>query len=304
MEEARLITRQEAADMLNVSFQTISNYIEKGIIRAHRIPERKRRVFIDRNSIVALLDNYEDLEEMRRAVEDLTKELAEERDMLCSEVSEVMAMRDSLGRRVPKKQMSFIVRTLNDMAYDMELLVSREHDVLDGVISGKDYRDLARMFDVSEATISLVFLRAMRKLATLQSYPRVHAEYKRLLKENGMLRDLVRQYEQDGRHKTIDIDEVLDSPSPVPEYTFRKLFYVFDTKLVNERLSVRALGALRFAEVETVEQLVSMTKEELLQIRNLGRKTMSELDEYVCGLGLSFGMDTKEMRRLKVKSEE
>ena len=34
---ARLITRQEAARLLDVSTQTVSNWIEKGYIKAHML---------------------------------------------------------------------------------------------------------------------------------------------------------------------------------------------------------------------------------------------------------------------------
>ena len=56
-------------------------------------------------------------------------------------------------------------------------------------------------------------------------------------------------------------------------------------------LSVRALNCLKAAEVDTLGDLVSFTKSDLMKFRNFGKKSLTELDELVEGKGLTFGMD-------------
>ena len=63
------------------------------------------------------------------------------------------------------------------------------------------------------------------------------------------------------------------------------------TKLVDMDLSVRALNCLKSADVETLGELVVFNKTDLLKFRNFGRKSLTELDELLAGLNLSFGMD-------------
>ncbi len=63
------------------------------------------------------------------------------------------------------------------------------------------------------------------------------------------------------------------------------------TKLVDMDLSVRALNCLKSAEVETLGDLVKFNKTDLLKFRNFGKKSLSELEELLTGLGLHFGMD-------------
>ncbi|MBQ4139380.1 MAG: DNA-directed RNA polymerase subunit alpha [Muribaculaceae bacterium] len=63
------------------------------------------------------------------------------------------------------------------------------------------------------------------------------------------------------------------------------------SKLVDMDLSVRALNCLKSAEVETLGELVVFNKTDLLKFRNFGKKSLSELEELLAGLGLSFGMD-------------
>lgn len=63
------------------------------------------------------------------------------------------------------------------------------------------------------------------------------------------------------------------------------------TKLVDMDLSVRALNCLKAAEVETLGDLVTYTKSDLMKFRNFGKKSLTELDELVENKGLHFGMD-------------
>ena len=63
------------------------------------------------------------------------------------------------------------------------------------------------------------------------------------------------------------------------------------TKLVDMDLSVRALNCLKSADVETLGELVVFNKTDLLKFRNFGKKSLTELDELLANLNLSFGMD-------------
>ncbi len=68
------------------------------------------------------------------------------------------------------------------------------------------------------------------------------------------------------------------------------------TKLVDMDLSVRALNCLKAAEVDTLGDLVTFTKSDLMKFRNFGKKSLTELDELVEGKGLHFGMDISKYK--------
>jgi len=63
------------------------------------------------------------------------------------------------------------------------------------------------------------------------------------------------------------------------------------TKLVDMDLSVRALNCLKAAEVETLAELVTFNKNDLLKFRNFGKKSLAELEELVKAKNLHFGMN-------------
>lgn len=68
------------------------------------------------------------------------------------------------------------------------------------------------------------------------------------------------------------------------------------TKLVDMDLSVRALNCLKAADIETLGDLVSYNKNDLLKFRNFGKKSLTELEELVDSKGLTFGMNTSKYK--------
>ena len=68
------------------------------------------------------------------------------------------------------------------------------------------------------------------------------------------------------------------------------------TKLVDMSLSVRALNCLKAANVETLGELVQFNKNDLLKFRNFGKKSLTELDDLLDSLNLSFGTDISKYK--------
>ena len=68
------------------------------------------------------------------------------------------------------------------------------------------------------------------------------------------------------------------------------------TKLTDMNLSVRALNCLKAAEVDTLGELVQFNKTDLLKFRNFGKKSLTELDDLLESLNLSFGTDISKYK--------
>ncbi len=62
-------------------------------------------------------------------------------------------------------------------------------------------------------------------------------------------------------------------------------------KLIDLDLSVRALNCLKAADVDTLGELVVFNRNDLLKFRNFGKKSLTELDELLANMNISFGMD-------------
>ena len=88
---------------------------------------------------------------------------------------------------------------------------------------------------------------------------------------------------------TLEADEIAQSETYDEESLHMR--QLLKTRLIDMDLSVRALNCLKAAEVDTLGDLVSFNKNDLMKFRNFGRKSLTELEELVILKGLSFGMD-------------
>ena len=93
---------------------------------------------------------------------------------------------------------------------------------------------------------------------------------------------------------TLESDEIAQTEAYDEESLHMR--QLLKTKLIDMDLSVRALNCLKAAEVDTLGDLVSFNKNDLMKFRNFGRKSLTELEELVILKGLSFGMDLSKYK--------
>jgi len=94
----------------------------------------------------------------------------------------------------------------------------------------------------------------------------------------------------------ITIEAKPKTPTEEFDETSLHLRQLLKSKLTDMDLSVRALNCLKAADVETLADLVSFGKGDLLKFRNFGKKSLSELEELVRLKGLTFGMNVAKYK--------
>ncbi len=93
---------------------------------------------------------------------------------------------------------------------------------------------------------------------------------------------------------TLEADEIAQTETYDEESLHMR--QLLKTRLIDMDLSVRALNCLKAAEVDTLGDLVSFNKNDLMKFRNFGKKSLTELDELVNIKGLTFGMDLSKYK--------
>ena len=93
---------------------------------------------------------------------------------------------------------------------------------------------------------------------------------------------------------TLEADEIAQTETYDEESLHMR--QLLKTKLVDMDLSVRALNCLKAAEVDTLGDLVSFNKNDLMKFRNFGKKSLTELEELVNIKGLNFGMNLSKYK--------
>ena len=94
----------------------------------------------------------------------------------------------------------------------------------------------------------------------------------------------------------ITVDDAPDADNEEFDEEVLHMRQLLKTKLVELNLSVRALNCLKAADVETLGELVQYNKNDLLKFRNFGRKSLTELDDLLESLNLSFGTDISKYK--------
>lgn len=94
----------------------------------------------------------------------------------------------------------------------------------------------------------------------------------------------------------ITLDSEIKADTEEFDETSLHMRQLLKTKLVDMDLSVRALNCLKAADVETLGDLVSYNKNDLLKFRNFGKKSLTELEDLIESKGLSFGMNVAKYK--------
>ena len=83
-----------------------------------------------------------------------------------------------------------------------------------------------------------------------------------------------------------DLSETMGSKSTVVEKAETQRDKVLELTIEELDLSVRSFNCLKRANINTVEDLISKTEDEMMKVRNLGRKSLEEVINKLAMMGL------------------
>ena len=88
---------------------------------------------------------------------------------------------------------------------------------------------------------------------------------------------------------TVSIDTVIHNLKIMRDHA--RGIEILDSDIFGFNWSIRAQKCFEAAEIKTVRQLVRMQRADLLKFRNFGKRTLTEIDEFLERKYLKFGMD-------------
>ncbi len=88
-----------------------------------------------------------------------------------------------------------------------------------------------------------------------------------------------------------DLSETMGNKSTVVEKAETQRDKVMEMTIDDMDLSVRSYNCLKRANINTVEDLISKTEEEMMKVRNLGRKSLEEVINKLAMMGLSLASE-------------
>lgn len=315
---AKLILVTEAARRLGVNRQTIENWSAKGVLKIRKIGKAH---YVDADVIAGIGDLGQDVEESRKKLEEMKAEYSREK-------YEIERMQ--IGLRVERQDLNDERRYLNlcvsggirsqffqSILYLMECygsLTCRESEILRQRLEGVSFDELGEKYGLKRESIRQIVEKAIRKSRDLTD-----------IKD---LFDIIQNYQADntGLKATIkDLREKLRVQDEIDRLAAEKsleekrqqiiendnLCKLLNTRLVDCDLSVRVLNCLKGGEerygrvlvkpCETIGDVCRMNKTDFLKIRNAGKKSLTELDDFLETLNLEWGMDVDKIFKERVE---
>ena len=296
-----MISRQDAAEILRTDPQTVSNWIEKGVLRGKMIG---RIQMVDGNTIEALFDTLKDLDESKKIIGRLQQENYEKACELRKTRDEwLLDLAMVNGLEKPTKLLRMITSMIDSVSDD--IMADRERNILKYYLDGSEFEAIGDEYGLTRERVRQIIEKAMRKLGSLEPYGDVLNRCSELENENLMLKATLKRQEAELDALRGKKDEAEDSTLSEQD---RQVLELLNTRLVDMNLTVRALNCLKAADLETFADLVKCQKTDLLKFRNFGRKSLGELDDLLeneserTGVRFSFGMDVSPYYERYTKS--
>ena len=88
-----------------------------------------------------------------------------------------------------------------------------------------------------------------------------------------------------------DLSDAMGGKSTVVEKAETQRDKVLELTIEELDLSVRSFNCLKRANINTVEDLISKTEDDMMKVRNLGRKSLEEVINKLAMMGLSLASD-------------
>lgn len=300
-----MISRQEAAEILRVDPQTVSNWCEKGVLRARQVG---KWLMVDRDTITALFDSLEDLAASKGAIDQLQKENNEKLHELRRIHDDWMLDVAMVNGLEKPSRLIRMIETMIDSVGD-DIMSERERSVLKEYLYGSEFETIGDEYGITRERTRQIIEKGMRKLGSLEPYGDVLNRCNEAESENKMMRNLLKKQEAElaelrdklnikvehDKHKTAEEKAVAELSEQDKE-----VLGLLNTRLVDMNLTVRSLNCLKAADLETFGDLVKCYKSDLLKHRNFGKKSLGELDDLldtmsnVHGVRFYFGMNVDE----------
>ena len=290
---ARLVTRQEAARLLNVSTQTVSNWIEKGYIKAHMLDNH---LLVDRETIEQHFDSLQDLAHLEKTVKEKTEYLRKEDFNLEFEINDLLEARDRLKDErlygVYRWIAEYATRSADGMFTEQQQKIF--HRMMDN--GSADY--IGKELGLSRSRVVDTFFNCLRKIAkvidlakTQEKWDEMEQENKRLKLQNASLIQQLNEYKANMAAQTA-------TPS-IPENEAK--IKLLGSNFEEFAFSVRAINVLRGLGCVTMADVACLKKADLMNAKLCGKKTVEDIEKLLAEHGLSLGSKLQLLMHPSIK---
>ena len=283
---ARLISRQEAARLLDVSEQTVSNWIQKGVIKGHLI---ENRLYVDRETIEQYFDSLQDLAHLEKTVKEKTEYLREEDFNLQFEIDDLLEARDRI-KDGPRGYYRWVSQYATMSAHG--LFTGQQKTIFHKMMNMGSAELVAKELGISRSRVVDIFFKCLRKISDVINLQEAQEKWDKLEQENKQLKVLNASLKQ-------QLDDlrvaVASMPSLQPMSEGEQINKILDTPLGNFNFTQRSVNILKSIGCKTLGDVICLTRERLMSANNCGRKTVDDIEKVLADNGYALGVDLNSL---------
>lgn len=291
----------DAVQLTGLNRQTIRNWIDKGVIPAKKI---NGTFYVDKRTFKRLHKDITDIESARQRLEAIRKEYAEETSIYRTMKEQARMDHDTdriLSICVNSGVRMHFFDTVLSMMSSCGVLTEREATILSSLLNGTAFEEVAEEFGVNRERIRQIAEKAIHKsrdfaglAERISLMDEKDKEIQTLQDENKVLRDII--YRHSIKVAETELSETERRLVTMGRHDLKRLL---SRRFIDEDISVRALNCLSSIidnngnrrRIETVGELCRMTKDDFYKQRQVGRKTLDEMTEFLEKNGLEWGLD-------------
>ena len=277
------ITRKKAAEILGLSRQTISNYIEQGLIGScvgeHGI------LYVNSEDVEKYAQKYKMLAANEKMIDDKLKEVEAHKRAINVELTE-LRNRATANGKLAANAVGMLFGVINAMSHlnITPKLSYRESKMLKDIINGMTYDELSLKYDLTTTRIRQIVEKTCNKLTDNEDT--AIAE----IATNQYLRNVIDGLKKKLKAVQTSYDEYRRAKGEVP-ISDAILPPLILGKDVNDcGFPVRILNMFKWCDVYTVGDLLRKFhgKSDLDKIRNIGTKSVCIILDFIEENNLSF----------------
>lgn len=272
MQNSKYLTRQEAANIIGVSAQTITNWYEAGKLPGNM---ENKRLYLAKEAVMKLNSTLKEYNIDTKWVESLK---AEQNKVVEEYKSSIQNYKEMIGLLNSSNNIGFKINFLTTILYlgeDDYRLREREINIISELLHGKTFEEISEWSRLTSERVRQIAEKGLRRLHNYKSYEKLHQENQELKKELKDLKVLMRFGDLSEREieNRLSIAEVLSKD--VEDFGF----------------SVRCIQSFRSVDIKTIGDLIKFGKSNLLALKNFGKKSFAEIDDVLHKLEQDYKME-------------
>lgn len=277
------ITRKKAAEILGLSRQTISNYIEQGLIGScvgeHGI------LYVNSEDVEKYAQKYKMLAANEKMIDDKLKEVEAHKRAINVELTE-FRNRATANGKLAANAVGMLFGVINAMSHlgITPKLGYRQYQILKDIINGMTYDELSIKYDLSATRIRQIVVMICNSLT--ENEDAAIAE----ISTNQYLRNVIDGLKKKLKAVQTSYDEYRRAKGDVPISSAILPPLILGKDVNDCGFPVRILNMFKWCDVYTVGDLLRKFhgKSDLDKLRNLGKKSVCIILDFIEENNLSF----------------